>query len=1023
MRKLVILLLGCVLFSIHILAQQGRSVSGKITDEKGNPLPNVSIQVKGTNAGTISKNDGTYSLDLPSRGRVLVFSSINMETQEINIGSQREINPVLKSGESTLQEVIIVGYGTQKKSEVTSSITKVAGDKVANVPFSSIDQILQGKAAGLQSVTFSGQPGANQAIRIRGIGSVSASAQPLFVIDGIQVNTGDFSRLSTTSNVLAGINPDDIESISVLKDAAAAAIYGARGANGVILINTKKGKAGKTQFSLVSEVGYNSVGKVPDAARPLNATEWLTLFKEGYKNAYLLNPANNPANADAAAAAAAAVYGDGSVDVNWLRQVTRNGAQQQYNFSAQGGDSKTTFYLSGGYFKQQASTIGADLKRVTGAFAIDHNANSKVSFGMSLKPAYVRQTTPVTNGGFFASPILSIWFLRPTQNPYNADGTLNIGTGSKDFSSTYNPLYISQNDLHTLDRLQLFGDIHAKYNILNNLKFSTKLGLQYDNLEEYTYNNPFHGDGKAANGRGYAYYTRYFLYDWINQLDYHLSTLSDKSLSIDATVGYESILSKGYQINAQAQNYSTPILPLSVNASSVTQGTATGTDYSFLSTFGRLNLNYKGKYSLSGSLRRDGSSRFSAANEYGTFPAAGVAWNISKEKFMSGIKFISDAKLRASYGSSGNAELTNYGWRQLFGYGSNYNGLPGGTFNTSGNADLQWEKQKQTNFGIDLSILNNRVNIIADYYKKVSDGLLFAEPTSQTIGFSSITKNIGAMENKGIELTLNATPIASRNFTWDVTFIFTHNKNEVTKIPAGQPQIISGQFLLKPGYDFYTFYLRQWAGVDPATGNPLWYVDDTKKTTTSNYSSTTLPNPAQRVIVGKSASPKYYGSFSNGITFKSFSLVADFYYNYGNYVQDTWNAYLFDEVNPTYGKYATTLARWQKPGDVTNVPKLIYGTTNAPGVTSSSSNSASTRFLFKGDFVRLRNIVFGFTAPSSLTKMLRLRSVNFYVRGTNLWTKTYDKDITVDPEQGVASQSNLNILYNKALTVGLSLGF
>jgi TonB-linked SusC/RagA family outer membrane protein len=1021
MRKLLLLLVGCSLFCAQLFAQD-RSITGKVFDDKGAPLPNATVQVKGTTIGTSSAADGSFHLTVPSTAKSLLISAVGMTTMEVSIGDKTEINVSLVAEDKSMKEVIVVGYGTQKKSEITSSLTKVGGDKIANVPLTSLDQMLQGKAAGLQSITFSGQPGANQAIRIRGIGSISASAQPLFVVDGVQINSGDLSRLSTTTNVLASINPDDIESISVLKDAAAAAIYGARGANGVILITTKKGRAGKTQINFSAEAGTNKVGDVPTAATPVNSAQWLELFKEGYKNTYLNNPANNPALADSLTNVAAAAYGDGSVDINWLDQVTRSGLQQQYNLSAQGGDDKTTFYASGGYFKQEASTIGADLKRITASISLDHKANDKLSFGLSLKPTYIRQNTPVTNGGFFASPVLSIWFLRPTQNPYNADGTLNINNTTKDFSSTYNPIYIAQHDIHSLDRLQVFSDVHGRYQLYKGLSFTTKMGIQYDNLEEYQYNNPFHGDGKAANGRGYSYYTRYFLYDWTNQLDYHISSLMDNNLSIDATVGTEAINSTGYLVNASAQNFSTPILPYSVNASSVTGGTANGTDYAFASLFGRASVGYKSKYYLSGSLRRDGSSRFGSNHEYGTFPAVSAAWNVSKEEFMSGLSFLNDLKVRASYGETGNAELPNYGWRQLFSYGANYNGLPGGTFNTIGNIDLEWEKQKQTDVGFDLTMIKNKVNVIFDWYRKISDGLLFAEPTSQTIGFSSITKNIGAMQNTGVELTVNATPVQSRNFTWDVGFIFTHNKNRVTKIPAGQTQIINGQFLTKPGYDYYSFYMRQWAGVDPANGNPLWYTDSSKTGKTPNYSSTALPNPAQRVITGKTADPKYYGSFNNTFTFKSISLNAEFYYNYGNYVQDTWNAYLFDQVNPSYGKYVINMQRWQKPGDITNVPKLFYSTAFAPGATNNSSNSVSTRFLYKGDYVRLRNIVISWTAPASLSKRLHVRTLSFYARGTNLWTKTYDPNMTVDPEQGVASQSNLNILYNKTLTFGFNMG-
>ncbi|MFI5133361.1 MAG: SusC/RagA family TonB-linked outer membrane protein [Chitinophagales bacterium] len=1013
MRKLLFVLVAVVFSATQLWAQ--RNVTGKVTDDKDSPIANASVQAKGTTVGTVTKTDGTFSLTVPANVRILVISSVGMEAQEINITGKTSVTVSLKSTDKAMEEVVVVAYGTSKKSDLAQSVTKVSGEKVAQVPFSSVDQILQGKAAGVQSVTSSGQPGANQTVRIRGIGSFSASSQPLYVIDGIQINTGDLSRLNTTSNVLASLNPDDIESISILKDAAAVSIYGARGANGVIIVTTKKGKAGKTQMNFTAELGSNSLTKIPDAARPLNSTEWVTLYRESYLNAggsqanLTANLINNIGDTS------------GATNIDWIKTISRNGPQQQYNLSASGGDSKTTFFISGGYFKQSASTIGADLKRISNTINLDHSPNSRFSFGISLKTSYNKQSTPVTNGGFFASPILSIWFLRPMQNPYNPDGSLNISSLSKDFSSTYNPLYIAKYDQHYLYNLQEFGDIHAKYEIVKNLKFSTKLGMQYDNLEEYNYNNPFHGDGKAANGRGYSYYSRYFLYDWVNQLDYHLSALKSKDLNLDATVGYEALTSKAYFISASATNYSTPLLPLSVNASSVTAGTATAAEYAFASAFSRVSLNYKSKYYLGASYRSDGSSRFAASNLYGSFIGISSAWSIIKENFMAGVKFLSDLKLRLSYGQTGNAEVSNYGWRQTFGYGANYNGLPGGTFNNIGNSDLTWEKNKQTNVGVDFGLFKNRVNVIFDVYKKKSDALLFSVPLPPSTGFSTISENIGSMQNKGVELTINATPVSKKNFTWDISWNFTHNKNEMLKLPPGQTQIISGQFLIRgpytdnlgvhhAGLDIYQFYMRQWAGVDPANGNPLWYADSTKKTTTSNY------NAAARVVTGKSALPKVYGGFSNTFTYKTVSISADFYYNFGNYVEDTWNAYLFDEVNPSYGKYAINLTRWQKPGDITNVPKLVYGSTNF-------SNSVSTRFLFKGDFIRLRNLTISYTAPASFTKQLHVSSLRFYVRGTNIWTKIYDKNMTVDPEQGIASQSNLNILYNKALTGGLSLGF
>ena len=392
---------------------------------------------------------------------------------------------------------------------------------------------------------------------------------------------------------------------------------------------------------------------------------------------------------------------------------------------------------------------------------------------------------------------------------------------------------------------------------------------------------------------------------------------------------------------------------------------------------------------------------------------------------MDPVTFVTNLKLRASYGTTGNAEITNYGALQTYGFGGtlNYNSQPGGGFNAIGNPNLTWEKDNQADVGVDASFLKNRLNVVIDYYDKEASRLLFANPLSQTTGFSTLTENLGKLSNKGIEFTVNATPYQTRDFSWDISFNITHNKNAMEQLPPSQPIIINGNFIVTKGYDINTWYLRQWAGVDPATGNPLWYTDSSKKNTTTNF------NAAARVNTGKAANPKWYGGFTNAFTYKGITLQADFTYTYGNYVYDQWAYYLADQINPTFGKYALNLNRWEKPGDITNVPKAVYGSGN-----NSSNNS--TRWLFKGDYIRLRNISFGYTIPSNIARRLHLNNLRVYVRGTNLWTKTYDKNSTMDPEQGGSTSANgnangttsnvglnnLNLFYNKALTAGISIG-
>ena len=991
-----------------LIYAQSRTITGKVTNKQtGVPLPAVTISVRGGTTATQTANDGSFSITVPNNTKVLIFSSVSYATTEVAIGSSNNLNVGLEqSAGQNLDEVIVTGYGIpQRRKNNTASISTVLGKELENKPFPSIDQMLAGKVPGLIAPAFSGQPGAAQSVRIRGIGSVSAGSNPLYVVDGIIVNSGDISRLTTTANTLAGINANDIEDVTVLKDAQATALYGSRGANGVILITTKKGKLGKTKFRADAEVGYTDVANSPDAGRPLNADEWLMLFEEGMRNAGLSQTFIDQQLTD---------FGKGTgVNTDWFDVITRRGDQQQYNLSASGGEGKTTFYVSGGYFKQQAAVIGSDFTRYSLTTNFKHTASDKFNFGVNLSGNNSIENAPL-NGGAFANPTGGVAFLRPTQNPYNPDGTLNISrVGNTNFPSNFNPLYLAQNDQKKLTSIQLRGALTAEYSILKNLKLSNRFGIDLNVLEEYRFDNPFHGDGRTSNGRGFTFDTRIF--NWINttQLNYSAFVDKDQNLKLEALVGYEAQKSKEYDLSAQANGYPpTTSLPYSVNAATVANGKLAGTDFSFNSILSFASLNYKGRYVLNGSFRRDGSSRFSEDNRYGDFWSVGAAWNIDQEAFYNIQRIVSSFKIRGSYGRTGNAGIGNYTWRQTFGYGSNYNGQPGGTFNGIGNSDLTWEGNNQLDIGLDAGFLNGRISILADYYKRVSDGLLFADPLSYTTGFASITRNIGEMQNKGFELTLNATPLKGRDFRWDLTLNFSTNQNKVTKLPGGKDIIDANlPFILRQGYDYRTYYGRVYVGVDPSNGDPLWYKDSSHTAIVNNRSLAT-----REVLAGKSASPKYYGGFSNTFTYKGFNLTADFIYNYGNYVTDGWAFYLFDGVDPIEQKYAINLRRWQKPGDVTDVPKYVYGSTN-------NSSSFSTRFLQKGDYIRLRNITLGYTLSSGLVSRMHMSSLYFYVRGTNLWTKTYDKNLTIDPEQGVNSSSNLDIYYSKTVTVGLNVGF
>ncbi|MGV3767224.1 MAG: SusC/RagA family TonB-linked outer membrane protein [Chitinophagaceae bacterium] len=1000
MRKLVMLLLGVLLLCGQLLAQT-RVIKGKVLDSNGQPVPNASVIVKGSGSGTSTDANGDFSLSVSASAKTLVISSIGMAQQELAIGTKSNFSVVLAADDKNLDEVVVVGYGTQKKTDLTGVVATVDAKQIENRPFTSIDKALQGQVAGLQSVAASGQPGANQAILIRGVSSITASNSPLWVIDGIPVNTGDASRLTTTANLLSTLNPNDIESISVLKDAASQSIYGSRAAAGVIIVTTKKGKAGKTRFRFDTEIGQSSLAYENEKYIPLNAADYFAITKEG-----LLNLGRTEAQAQTTLNGFG--FGNG-VDFNWYDAVLRKGNQQQYNLSAEGGNEKTTFFISGGHFVQEGTTINSEMKRTNGNIRLIHKATDRLTLNFNLNGGAVKQRAPLA-GGAFGNPVLTSFFLLPSYPAYNTDGSYNLTT----LGGLHNTVALTDIDKRRLRETSLRGSISGEYKILDWLRFKSSYGADYNILEEDQYNNPFHGDGLASNGRAFAYYTRYYNWVWTNTLNIQKDITSDGDLSLDAQLGYESQKSSAYFISVQSQDFP-PTLSLIYPTSGARPFTSSATisDYSFLSQFSTVALNYQNRFVVSGSYRRDGSSRFGAKNRYGNFWSVGGTWNVDRESFMENISFFDQLKIRASYGLNGNAGIGNYDWLPLYGFGSNYNQQPGSAPSNVGDSSLTWELNKPFNVGLDVSFLNNRVSISADYYNRKTTDLLLDVPLSRTSGFTTATRNIGEMVNKGVEVTINASPVRTRDFDWNINFNFANNKNEITSLPGGSDitDPSSGLLLLRQGESIKSYFLRQYAGVNPDNGQPLWYSDPEKQNTTNAY-----PGASARALVGSSL-PKYFGSFTNTFTFKGFTLDAQLYYNFGNMVYDSWGGYYVGAgFGGSFNKVARVMDRWQQAGDVTDIPRYVYGGNN-------SFQSASTFYLAKGDFIRLRNLQLGYNIPKEVLSKVKLASAFFYIRGTNLFTWVKDDNLPFDPEQGTNSTTNLNVFIPKTITAGLNISF
>lgn len=999
----------CILaFQTHAFAQS-RIISGKVIDAAtSEAMAGVTVVEKGTTSVAVSDNAGNYSIALTRSGAdTLLFSFIGFETQAVAVGNNTTINISLRQDVKMLNEIVVVAYGSSTRGEQTGSITQVDAKKLEDVPIASVDGILQGKVSGLQISSYSGQPGGELNIHLRGVGSITAGSSPLFVVDGIPINSGpvgDGYAITWTSNGLAGINPNDIESVTVLKDASATAIYGSRGANGVIIITTKKGKSGKTKFQFNSDFGVNSVAYSSDI-RPLNTDEYVALTIEGMENAnYTDSHMENILNS---------INAYNGVNTNWLDEVTQTGMQNSYNFSAQGGDDKTKFFLSLGYFKQEGATIDSRFDRLSGSVNLEHKVSDKLNLHSNLMLSKSDQNTPYQSG-YFRSPIISAYVLLPMMQPYDSLGNINMD--EDEFYSIYNPLAIVDLDTNYYNNKKIIGSVGADYTIIKGLNISTQLSLDQNYTDEFLYANPFYGDGKAVNGWANESYTDLTNWVWTTIADYNAGLLRD-DLNLDVKVGHESQQSQQKILFAYGEGFppNTSIYVLSVSA---LPGDISSSifEYAFESYFSNLQLNYKSKYLLTGSFRRDGSSRFGINNRYGSFYSVGFSWNIDEENFFTLPEFISALRLRTSYGQNGNSDIGNYDAQADYYYGGSYYGNPASSPATSGNANLTWEKNKPFNIGIDASFLRDRINITADWYHRTTSDLLLNVPVSQTSGFSTQLQNVGAMVNHGIELEVNAIVLHLHDFKWVIDANFATNKNEITQLYNHQ-QFVAGYnsvytaslFLYREGESYGTYYLPLWAGVDPATGDALWYTDSTMTETTNDISL------AKDAATGN-AQPKFFGGFNSRFQWKGLSLSTQFNYVFGNQVYDLWGGFFeSDGANPLYNSYTSELDRWQQPGDVTDVPKYVY-------YNQSGSNTASTRFLYDGDYIRLREVTLSYEFSPSMIEGLHMNALKVYVRGTNWYTWVKDKDIPFDPDVSYG-YGDVNLPNIKSLIAGITIGF
>lgn len=1001
------------LFLFSGIYAQTRTITGTVTDQNGVPVPNASVLAKGTKLGVATDTAGAFSIALPAGATTLEVSSVNFTTQAVDVSAASTVSVMLQPASGNLAEVVVVAYGTQKKINTTGAVSTIKGADIAGKPFTSIDKTLQGLAPGVQATSASGAPGSATNVRIRGIGSINASAAPLWVIDGVIATIGDLTSQTTTANALSGLNPDDIESMTVLKDAAATSIYGSRAANGVIIVTTKKGKAGRTQFNVSAEVGSNSPAYFNDNNKSLNSLQSQELLRESLINA---GYATNNEEADDLIVNALGIPADyTSTNTDWYDVVTQSGQQAQYNFSLTGGNEKTQFYTSAGLFNQEGTIIASSFKRYNGSFSLTHKPVGNFTFTTGLNGSYSKQVTP-TNSGAFSNPVISSYFLVPWYTPYNTDGSLRYGDNDPDGQfpangGPYNPVAIAELDNNAARQISFRGYVSGEYFIIPNLKLTSRYSAEFLTVQEDAYQNPFYGDGFSVGGAGYASNRRVFDWTWSNLLNYKHELNSAGDVYFEVMGGYESQYYNNYLMQANGQVFPNNLkLTYLASAATPTVATSLPNENSTVSFLSNATVNFKDKYVFTGSFRRDGSSVFGANNRWGNFYSVGGTWNISEEEFIQDINFINLLKLRASYGQNGNAlGFGDYQALATYGYGFNYMGLPGSAPNNVGDSNLTWEKNKIFDVGIDFSLFKGRLYGSFDYYDRTTSDLLSNVPLSGTSGFTSQLMNIGSVQNKGYEIALGGKPLMTKDFTWDIRFNLAHNTNRVIDLYEGAP-IGNGLFNITEGHDVQEFYLPLWAGADPQNGDPLWYTAD-GKTTTNDI------NQAPYTLSGKSASPKYFGSLTNTFTFKGLSLSAQLYYNFGNYIYDIWDSYAMSDgaYLGFLNQFTNQMNRWQKEGDVTNVPKVVFGG-------NLNSNAASSRYLYDGSYVRLRDVQLAYTFPGAMVQRWHLNNLSIYVRGSNLLTFAKDDLLPIDPETGIQSTNDFDVFIPRTISGGIRIG-
>ena len=987
------------LFGISMVYAQDKNISGTITDQNGVPLPGVNIVVKGSTTGTQSDFDGNYIITA-SEGQTLVFSYLGQRTVERVIDASNVFNIQMQEDASQLEEVIVVGYGSQSKRKVTDNIATISSDQINEISTPSLQSALTGKAAGVRITQINGKVEGGIKVRVRGVATISSSQEPLYVLDGVPLTNADESINDSPINPLIALNPNDIASIQILKDASSAAIYGARGTNGVVLITTKQGKEGKTKVSINSSYGWSTATNTRDW---LNSAQYMELFLEsGLNNGFTVQDIQDQFDFYA--------NGQQNVDTDWQELALIDGSTEDFGVSISGGDAKTRFYMSTGYNKTKGIVRGNILERYSLRGNVDHNISDKFTLGLnsSISKSKIDR---ISNDNAFATPLQAIAQV-PLSPAFLPDGI----TPNNESTEYFNFLTEQFNGDFQTNLWRIIANTYLQYQILPELSFRTEVGYDFSDQVAERFSGSL-TESASVGGFGTANAVETEKYVLTNYFSYN--KLFGERFDFEATAGMSFEESRRRLQFVQAQGFPSDDLQTLNSASEIVAGGSSRTAFNFLSYFGRVNLSIDNKYLFKGSLRYDGSSRFGADNRFGIFPAASAGWIVSEEDFLSESETLSLLKLRGSWGITGNAGIGNFASLSLF-QGSPYNQRAALAPTQLGNPDVKWERTTQIDAGIDYGFFNNRISGEIDYYVKTTDDLLLNEPIPGTTGFVSITRNVGELENKGFEFVLNTKNIVTEDLQWNTSFNISTLDNEVKSLPGGD--IIVGRNIVREGETLSSFYIVEFAGADPDNGDALFVLNTPNADGSLNKGTTNDFNAAERIIAG-SPYPDLVAGLTSTLNYKNIDFSFTFQgewgasiYNNGGRFQ-SGNARFFDNQS------VDQLDRWQQPGDITNVPQARLFSTNG--------QQATTRYLDESDFIRLRNLTVGYTLPKDITKKFYVDRLRIYFSGFNLLTITdyegYDPESTEDVNAALSNIQVGEAFYSappaKTLTLGLNIDF